>query len=214
MVGAMFCVALATAGIDVGWEPNPRGEVEYIIQIEPETLEAMLKSGQKVIFSDVRPELRGFRGYRVQIGTEKLPRTELPEVAATIETAAKPPLAAPSLGRSAGPGGSPSDDADARPGALADRAAVAPRPLGALPMPIVYEEVLPPAPPSHENPVAPPADAKDDRFVPMLVTAGTAVGLFAALVYLGWIHVGLRHRYQMLLAEHLALSEPRAGGTP
>ena len=47
------CVAAATLGINVGWQRLPEGGMEYIIQLDPQSLEA-LRAGQPVQ-SDVPP---------------------------------------------------------------------------------------------------------------------------------------------------------------
>lgn len=60
-------------GINVGWQPLPEGGMEYIIQLDPQTLEA-LKSGEP-IQSDIPPGAGDVRSYKIVIGTEQLPRT-------------------------------------------------------------------------------------------------------------------------------------------
>lgn len=39
---------------------------------------------------------------------------------------------------------------------------------------------------------------------PLVVVSSTAIGLFAALVYLSWIHLGTRRRYRVLLSDYHA----------
>lgn len=68
---AAMLVALAAVGIDYGWQPVAGGGIEYIIQIPPEAVDA-LRSGQD-IFSDLPPELRGIRNYRITVGSDPLP---------------------------------------------------------------------------------------------------------------------------------------------
>ena len=63
---------IAAIGVDVGWKPTENGELEYIIQIAPEQLQA-LKTGD-VIEVGVRPMLRSVRRYRIVVGTDPLPR--------------------------------------------------------------------------------------------------------------------------------------------
>ena len=63
---------IAAIGVDVGWKPTENGELEYIIQIAPDQLQA-LKTGD-VIEVGVRPMLRSVRRYRIVVGTEPLPR--------------------------------------------------------------------------------------------------------------------------------------------
>jgi len=64
-------LAAATLGLDVGWQPLPDGGFEYIIQIEPETLES-LKNGED-LRSEIPPFLRGVRSYRITVGNAPLP---------------------------------------------------------------------------------------------------------------------------------------------
>ena len=63
---------IAAIGVDVGWKPTENGELEYIIQIAPEQLQAF-KTGD-VIEVGVRPMLRSVRRYRIVVGTDPLPR--------------------------------------------------------------------------------------------------------------------------------------------
>ena len=76
---AMLALAMGTAllGIDVGWQPIEEGGLEYIVQIDPETL-ARLKPGDELA-TGIRPVLRDVRRYRIVIGKGPLPRIALPE---------------------------------------------------------------------------------------------------------------------------------------
>lgn len=71
MAGMIVCLSTAVIGVDFGWQPVAGGGVEYIIQIEPNMLER-LKDGQD-IFSDLPPRARNIRGYRITVGTARLP---------------------------------------------------------------------------------------------------------------------------------------------
>ena len=71
MNGIAVLVALAAVGVDYGWQPAADGQLENIIQIEPATLES-LKSG-KDITSDIHPDARGVRRFRIHVGTGPLP---------------------------------------------------------------------------------------------------------------------------------------------
>ena len=88
MTGITVWVAAILLGVDAGWQPRPEGGMEYTIQIEPGTLESM-KAGV-MIESDVPPEVRDIRTYRVVVGTEPLPR-KLPEKPLPSRSSAVPP---------------------------------------------------------------------------------------------------------------------------
>lgn len=63
---------LAALGVDYGWQPSTDGQLEYIIQLEPAALES-LKAG-KDITSEIHPDARGVRRFRIHAGTGPLPR--------------------------------------------------------------------------------------------------------------------------------------------
>jgi len=77
MVGNIVYLAAVVLGVDVGWQPRPEGGVEYLIQIEPHLLDA-LKSGE-AIQSEIPPDVKNVRSYRISVGTGSLPR-EVPTV--------------------------------------------------------------------------------------------------------------------------------------
>lgn len=75
---ALIFFALS-CGINYGWQPMPDGSqrVEYLVQIEPEMLEA-LQSGQSVpITSDVADHIGPIGRVRIVIGHNDLPRQKL-----------------------------------------------------------------------------------------------------------------------------------------
>lgn len=82
MYAAALLIATAAVGVDTGWRPaqDDPESVQYIIQIEPEVLQKMLRDGTP-IDSIVPPDVHGgvIRCFRVQLGEDELPR-ELPEV--------------------------------------------------------------------------------------------------------------------------------------
>ena len=87
----MICVAAATLGIEVGWQRLPEGGTEYIIQLDPQTLET-LRSG-KPLHSDIPPAAGEVRSYRIIMGTQKLPREtpDKPQPKAEPQTVSEPP---------------------------------------------------------------------------------------------------------------------------
>jgi hypothetical protein len=72
MNGITVLVALAAVGVDYGWQPGADGQLEYIVQIEPSLLDS-LRSG-KEIASEIHPDARGVRRFRIRVGTGTLPR--------------------------------------------------------------------------------------------------------------------------------------------
>ncbi len=72
-----ICIAAAALGINAGWQRLPKGGMEYIIQLDPQSLEA-LRAGQP-IGSDVPPSAGEVRSYRIIVGTERLPHDVPPE---------------------------------------------------------------------------------------------------------------------------------------
>ena len=69
-------IAAATVTVDYGWHRGQDGEWEYIIQVEPALVETLVR-GQAIV-SQMPPELRGVRRFRIQIGEGELPRQTLP----------------------------------------------------------------------------------------------------------------------------------------
>jgi hypothetical protein len=95
MIAATAMLAVATLGVDTGWEPLPDGGLVYIIQIEPQLLDAMREGTQ--IASEIPAELAGVRSYRVLVGDGTLPREGLTPSSAGGEVQAgfRPPAAPP-----------------------------------------------------------------------------------------------------------------------
>ncbi len=72
MNGIAVLISLAAVGVDYGWQPAADGQLEYIIQIEPSLLEN-LKNGDEIV-SEILPEARGVRKFRIRVGNGPLPR--------------------------------------------------------------------------------------------------------------------------------------------
>lgn len=87
----IILLAAATVGVDYGWQPRAGGGFEYIIQVEPETLQS-LGRGEDIV-SDIPPYLRDVRSYRITVGTGDVPRLGTPPVSTEVE----PPPAEPKL---------------------------------------------------------------------------------------------------------------------
>jgi hypothetical protein len=72
MCGTVLCVAAVALGIDVGWQPLPDGGMEYVIQLEPQTVD-LLRSGVEIP-SDIPAYLKDLRRLRITVGNAALAR--------------------------------------------------------------------------------------------------------------------------------------------
>ena len=103
---AICFLVVAMVGVDVGWRPAENGDLEYIIQIDPQQART-LKTGD-VIEVGVRPQLRSVRQFRIVVGNESLPRqlggesTPTPPIAVVEPQASSgsPPVAKNNFGTS------------------------------------------------------------------------------------------------------------------
>jgi hypothetical protein len=79
-------LALASLGVDYGWKVSDDGEAEYIIQIEPELVRALV-AGESIT-SQVDPRVSNVRRFRICVGNEPLAQ-EVPP-AALVTGSARP----------------------------------------------------------------------------------------------------------------------------
>lgn len=79
MSAIALLLATTVLGVDYGWQPAADGQLEYIVQIEPVTLIA-LRDGRDVI-SNIEPDMRTIRRFRLRVGTDVLPRQGSPPAA-------------------------------------------------------------------------------------------------------------------------------------
>jgi hypothetical protein len=127
-----FCllIALATSGIQWGWEPSAGGGNTYIVQVEPELIDTFREQG---FSSDVPTDLRDIRRIEIRVGSGALPHqgetalkvpdkaadgaTKPPrlDVAATAAAAKHDSSQEPHLADDAGPPKNLPKDADAAP---------------------------------------------------------------------------------------------------
>jgi hypothetical protein len=82
MIAQMMWLSTFVIGVNAGWQPLPEGGMEYIIQLDPQTMEA-LKAGQS-IYSDIPPGAGDVRSYKIVVGSETLPRVSPPTAAAPL----------------------------------------------------------------------------------------------------------------------------------
>ncbi len=172
MYAFMLCVAAAAVGIDYGWERRTEGGVEYIIQLDPQTLDAM-RAGEP-IGSDIRPEAGEVRSFRIVVGAKPLPRETPPKTTApkTPDRKESQPTAPHALPPD--PGGKP----------LSER-------------PAIFVEPQDTAAAGKPQPNPAPEAQSEKPATPWLPLTFTLFGLFASLganVYLGWIVRDCRQR--------------------
>lgn len=207
----MSLVAASAVSISAGWTRLPDGNYEYIIQIEPEAI-ASLVDGEEFI-SEVPPDAREVRSYRVRVGRQPLPRESGP-----LTAAIGPPPADTTLNL-----GPPPDAAQAAPNFGAPPAApeITHRPPAAEPRHVgIHAEepkggdaTAPPAchetdkvsAPSGAGPSAQKTGGEGEEPVKKMWAPlfGALLALFASVggnVFLGWTAVNMRGRYKALLA--------------
>lgn len=170
----VMCIALVAGGIDAGWERRPEGGMEYIIQLNPETLES-LQSGTP-LQSDVQPSAGEVRSFRIVVGAKQLPREEPPTqfaVPKLPQPKEQPPAVAPNA-LTPGPDGKPIHEQRT----------------------VFIDSDAPTSKPQTE----PTADVQPEQpakpWVPLTLTL---LGLFASVganAYLGWITWELRRRFR------------------
>jgi hypothetical protein len=191
----MICVAAAALGIDVGWQRLPEGGVEYIIQLDPQTLE-VLRAGEP-IQSDIPPSAGEVRSYRIVVGTQKLPRDEAP---AEPPVTQKPPVTQTPLTPQKNP---EPRTADPKESPLGTTQATSSNSAGKhFPEQTAFFE-QPKDAPAVDKPSAKAAieDETGKPVKPWLPLTFTLLGLVASLsanVYLGWIVAELRQRWRTM----------------
>jgi hypothetical protein len=203
--------------------------MEYIIQIEPHLLE-MLKNGEQLV-SDIPPNLRGVRSYRITVGTAKLPREgELPEpelppsreVRMPYPGGFVPPVPLPVETEPATSGGNwPDFRASKIPATLPPPTDTRPlTDLGEKAAAFVNQQPASPEPSgeqgTQEGGDAAPKEGESEEVKPqepwapsILTMTGLLFGSLGATCYVGWIAWDYRRQYHALLARVI-----EAGGLP
>ena len=210
MCPMIICVAVATLGIDAGWQRMPDGGMEYIIQLGPQDLEAMRRG--EPLGSDIPPAAGDVRSYRVIFGTGPLkkeppPAGKIPLKPSASETKAsiKSPPASPSMPSPLSPDPVAKKMTDAMllppPSPMASHTETMLQPSSSgekpkLGQPAIFEEPKGRSDPSTNAPNrTAPGEHSDRPWMPLTVTL---LGLFASLganVFLGWVAWGFRQRY-------------------
>ncbi len=85
MVSQALLLGWMSLGINYGWQPAPEGGLEYIVQVEPSLVDALLR-GQSLV-SEIPGNVRNLRRVRVRIGNDEVPRQGVPLTAPSWQTA-------------------------------------------------------------------------------------------------------------------------------
>ncbi len=200
MSGNILCIAAAVLAIDAGWQPLPGGGVQYLIQIEPEMLDTLRSGG--AIESDIPPQVKNVRAYRITVGRKELPR-ELPP-AATIEAPEKSTAAnawpSPVTGREFDSPSAPNTlppDPTSRP--IVEPAVALTKPAKATPSDKSSSESSPKPAWESTGDSSQQQEASSKPWVPLTLAL---LVLFASLggnAYLLWIAADFRRRYRALV---------------
>jgi hypothetical protein len=179
----LISIAVATLGIDVGWQRLPEGGMQYVIQLDPQALDA-LRAGQP-IESDIPAGAGDVRSYRIIVGKGTL-RRDLPPPRSTLSNA-------PGAQSTAGRG----------PALLVPPTVEPPRSVKpSSGQPAIFEEpegkpaVAKPQPQAATKP-APQEPSKP--WLPLMLTLFGLFGSLGANVYLGWLAVEFRRRCRALM---------------
>ena len=83
MDAAMLLTILAIAGVNFGWQAASDGSAgyEYIVQVEPEQIDAIKRGDSIPIESNIPPDVTPIRKVRVVVGRGELPRAPLQHTA-------------------------------------------------------------------------------------------------------------------------------------
>jgi hypothetical protein len=79
MDAAAILLALLVAGVNFGWQPADDGSdgLEYIVQVEPELLDALARGEAVPIESNVPPDVGPIRKVSIVVGRDEVPRKSL-----------------------------------------------------------------------------------------------------------------------------------------
>ncbi len=225
MSPTLTCLALALVGVDLGYRPASNGGTDFVIHINPATLQA-LRPGQTCDI-DVPRDAREMRPIHFSLtpGNEKLPgevsvASLLPPTAATTMAASPVTLATAAAPLSSSGGG---------PVSIPPPTGFAPPPREPQNIPPTYA-VSPRSAVAHggpllnpSNPVpSPSAGSRIGRLAPVGAEDGTpgqidrpwlgvcllVIALLASNVYVFWLFLDARQRFRGLLVRTFSLGQP------
>ena len=194
MCGTMLCIAAVTLGIDPGWERMEDGGWRYLIQIDPNALEDLKAGRIPPLESDIPPQLRDIRSYRISVGKGQPRRDPLPELP---EAVVSPP----------GPAWPSPPEA---PGPLPTATDVKPREerQASFSEQVLAKPQLAPPSDTGKEPAEPPRP-----WLPFTMALSAAFACFGGMLYLGWIAWDYRKRYRQLYLRFLESGLEMAGET-
>jgi hypothetical protein len=170
MNAIMLCVIAAAVGIDVGYQPLPGGGMQYIIQLGPETIDAM-RSGE-VLQSDTPAGMKDIRNWQIMMGTGPLPQRlaeeprRLPEVQQAPQTLPPQPAG---------------------------------KPISAESTTFLAQSGTSQQPPVKPTAAQPPRQETSARpWMPLILLALALFASLGGNVYLGWVAWEVRKRYLLL----------------
>ena len=209
MFAHVLCFCAAVVGIDVGWQPLQEGGTEYIIQLDPQSLET-LKAGEP-IQSDIPPGAGDVRSVKFYLGAEKPPRISPPSKSIqsppvnTADGARMPASNLPEI----------QDDSAVK---LPNQRAATPVQSTPFPRTLIPDPAVKPLT-ARSAAFNEPADGtakseptsqnrsegkKEEPAKPWIPLILVSLGLFASLggnAYLTWIFADLRRRYRATLSK-------------
>ncbi len=221
MSPTLTCLALALVGAELGYQPAPNGGEEFIVQINPATLQAIQRGGGRIDLAvprearDTRPSL-----VSVTLGNEPLPHM-LPPVAASSPPATAPIVTAspvlPAAAMSAPPAQMPSAEEPLRVGPPASYRPPKSSVAHGGPLLIPTNSVRSSAT-SADRRIAgfPPLNAdgsnatQPDRPWWLAMCLLVIAALLGSNVYVGWLFWDARQRYRGLLARAFSFGQPAA----
>ena len=205
---AILVATMGLLGVKVGWEVGADRSVEYVIQLDADDLEQFRV--ERLIRSDVPPQIKNIRSYRIEYGTGLFPprQDSLPKeepaprgAAAPYDVGRRGPAQSPWVyGRGAGSGGTATPDFLLRP---EDKKAARSKTGQPAQGPGVEDK----SGKQGEGGSQGVGASKPKPWMPVAVTVALC-GSLGGNLYLAWLMMETRRRYRRLAQRHR-----KAGGT-
>ncbi|MGO9112318.1 MAG: hypothetical protein ACLP9L_24070 [Thermoguttaceae bacterium] len=233
MSPTLTCLALALVGVDLGYRPASNGGAEFIIQINPATLQA-LRPGEPIGI-DVPREAQGMRPshFSITLGNEQLPH-EVPIAGssppATLPLGPANPMMSASSARSSAmlPGEEPVNIPPPSSSALSGQFGA--RPASSIAETVGARQAASPTLPGRFDarkepstslsrsesrfgelqPVNPDGSNPAQPHKPWLGMCLLVIALSASNAYVGWLFLDARQRYRGLLSRTFSFGQQAA----